>query len=1076
MFVRIYLKISFLIFCIAFSSTVNAQFYNGLHMSFGKNRVQYNEFNWQFFRFDKFDTYFYVGGRNIAENASIIAKNEIKNIEKFFDYKLNNRIIFLVFNKLSEFKQSNLGLITGDDTYNVGGTTQIEGNKVSIYFNGSYQDLRTQIRAVITKVILDEMIYGSDFKSRLTNNTLINLPEWYISGLISYISKGWTTDIDDNVRDGILSGRYEKFNHLTGEDAIYAGHSIWNFIASKYGKSVIPNIVYLTRISKSADNGFLYVLGNTMKYLSYDWLDFYDKKYYTKDQKRSIPDEKYNILKSKKEHKYYQAKLSPDGKMIAYCDNYMGKYKVFLGEVGKKYKKIIKHGHTIKQAVDYNMPLLAWHPSGKMLAIITEEKGSIWLNMYDLEEKKINKREIFHFQKITSFAYDKKGTNLIFSAVKDGKSDIFIYSLLANSAKQVTNDYACDKLPFYEKESGNIIFSSDRKTDSLAEKNIDFTKHNDYNLFLYNSKLNANKLKKLSKTQFINETQANYIDDKNFIFLSDSSGIINRFIAQEDSAVSFIDTTIHYKHFIRTKPLTNYKSNILEHNFATNKTTDLVFYNNKYRIYNLKLNNDTTINLTNTSYKNYLIAKNRKRKIENKNQKADTTQKQIPLTVKTDTNNININNYSFDIEKNKLTGNLPLEELSTNKKAENSKFLKQRYYQTAFYTNYVVNQIDFGFLNTSYQAFTGSAVYFNPGFNLLFKLGANDLFEDYKIVGGFRFSGNLESNEYLVSFENLKSKLDKQYIFHRQAYTTIGDNNITKIHSHELLYILKYPFSQVSALRLTTNLRYDREVKLSTDVQSLYDKNIYKTWGGLKLEYIFDNTRDIALNIYNGSRFKIFGEAYQQAIYKNTNLFVLGADFRHYQKISRNFILASRIAGSSSFGKSKLVYYLGGVDNWMNISQKIPMFDQSVQIDPNQNYEFQTLATNMRGFTQNIRNGNNFVVINNELRLPIVRYFSTAPINSDFLDNFQVVLFNDVGTAWAGKSPYDKNNAYNYETYVNGPITVVIDKQKSPVVWGYGFGLRSRLLGYFVRVDWAWGVEGDVILPRIFYLSLSLDF
>ncbi len=1074
---RIITKIIILTLILTLTVKVDAQFYNGLHMNFGKNRVQYNQFEWQFFRFKKFDTYFYVGGRNIAENASVIATNEINDIEKFFNYKLNNRIIFLIFNKLSEFKQSNLGLITGDDQYNIGGTTQIEGNKVSIYFNGSYQDLRTQIRAVITKVILDEMIYGSDFKSRLANNTLINLPEWYINGLISYLSKDWNANIDNIVRNGILSGQYEHFNHLTGDDATYAGHSIWNYIAIKYGKSVIPNIIYLTRISKSADNGFLYVLGNTMKYISFDWLNYYDKKYYKKDQKRVIPNENNNILKSKKEHKYYHAKLSPDGEYIAFCDNFMGKYKVYLGKTGEKYKKIIKHGHTIKQAVDYNMPLLAWHPSGKMLAIITEEKGSIWLNMYDVESKKINKREIFHFQKITDFVYDKKGTNLILTAVKNGKTDIYIYSLLANSAKQLTSGYANEQNPFYVKNTGDIIFSSDKKTDSLTEKNFNLTKQSDYDLFLYSPKTNPNKLKNLSKTQFVNEKQAKYIDNKNFIFLSDSSGIINRFVAKEDSSVSFIDTTIHYKYFIKTKPLTNYKSNILEQDLSSNKVIDLILHNNKYKIYKTVLNKDSLVNLTNTSYKNNLITKQNKIKLEQESKKTDINKKiQVPLTIKSDTLNININNYTFDIENHKLPGNLPLEQISQKNKKNTTGFLKQRYYQTSFYTNYVVNQIDFGFLNTSYQAFTGSAVYFNPGFNLLFKLGANDLFEDYKIVGGFRFSGNLESNEYLISFENLKKQLDKQYIFHRQAYTSVGNNQITKTHSHEILYILKYPFNQVSALRLTTSLRYDRESKLSTDIQSLYDKNIYKTWGGLKLEYIFDNTRYIALNIYNGTRFKIFGEAYQQAIFKNTNLFVVGADFRHYQKLSRNFILASRIAGSSSFGKSKLVYYMGGVDNWMNISQKVPMFDQSVQIDPNQNYEFQTLATNMRGFTQNIRNGNNFVVINNELRLPIIRYFSNTPINSDFLDNFQVVVFNDIGTAWAGKSPYDKNNAYNYETYINGPITVVIDKQKSPVVWGYGFGLRSRLLGYFIRADWAWGVEGDVILPRIFYLSLSLDF
>jgi hypothetical protein len=58
----------------------------------------------------------------------------------------------------------------------------------------------------------------------------------------------------------------------------------------------------------------------------------------------------------------------------------------------------------------------------------------------------------------------------------------------------------------------------------------------------------------------------------------------------------------------------------------------------------------------------------------------------------------------------------------------------------------------------------------------------------------------------------------------------------------------------------------------------------------------------------------------------------------------------------------------------------------------------------------------------------------------------------------------------------NGPLVIVIDKGNEPFVAGYGFGVRSRLLGYFVRLDWAWGIENHTVLPRIFYLSLSLDF
>ncbi|NQU81734.1 MAG: hypothetical protein HQ543_09470, partial [Bacteroidetes bacterium] len=67
-------------------------------------------------------------------------------------------------------------------------------------------------------------------------------------------------------------------------------------------------------------------------------------------------------------------------------------------------------------------------------------------------------------------------------------------------------------------------------------------------------------------------------------------------------------------------------------------------------------------------------------------------------------------------------------------------------------------------------------------------------------------------------------------------------------------------------------------------------------------------------------------------------------------------------------------------------------------------------------------------------------------------------------------------NAYDKEVHINGPITVTIDTNREPIVAGFGFGLRSQLFGYFIRADWAWGIENYILLPRVFYLSLNLDF
>jgi hypothetical protein len=201
------------------------------------------------------------------------------------------------------------------------------------------------------------------------------------------------------------------------------------------------------------------------------------------------------------------------------------------------------------------------------------------------------------------------------------------------------------------------------------------------------------------------------------------------------------------------------------------------------------------------------------------------------------------------------------------------------------------------------------------------------------------------------------------------------------------------------------------------------------------------------------------------------NLIVVGMDFRNYQRVHRSLIWANRFAASTSVGSNKLLYYMGGVDNWL-----FPAYNVNTPVAFDQNYAFQTLATNMRGFDQNIRNGNSFFVFNSELRWPVFRYLFNRPIRSDFINNFQIVAFGDVGSAWTGASPWSTDNQLFTRYIYRKPLLIKVEMQKDPIVEGFGFGARTRLFGYFLRGDLAWGIEDGRILKPIFYFSLSLDF
>ena len=398
---------------------------------------------------------------------------------------------------------------------------------------------------------------------------------------------------------------------------------------------------------------------------------------------------------------------------------------------------------------------------------------------------------------------------------------------------------------------------------------------------------------------------------------------------------------------------------------------------------------------------------------------------------------------------------------------------RQMNYNVEYFIDQMVTQLDFTYLNFAYQPFTGSSMpsFVNPGLNALFMVGVTDLMEDYRISGGVRLNVNLVNNEYLFSYGNYKRRLDHQIVFHQKGVEENAIYSIIRHKINELYYVATYPFTPVLNIKGTTSLRYDRAIYLSTDQINLAQPDVHNLWGSVKGELTYDNTRSLGLNLYKGTRYKLFGEYYQLLTTKGNNMIVVGCDFRNYQQIHRTLIWANRFAASTSFGSNKLLYYMGGVDNWL-----FPVYNVDVPVAMDENYAFQTLATNMRGFTQNIRNGNSFFLLNSELRWPVFRYFMNRPIHSDFINNFQLVAFGDVGTAWTGTSPWSSDNKLFTSYIYRNPLFVKVEMQKEPVVEGFGFGARTRLFGYFLRGDLAWGVEDGRIKQPVFYFSLSLDF
>ncbi len=281
----------------------------------------------------------------------------------------------------------------------------------------------------------------------------------------------------------------------------------------------------------------------------------------------------------------------------------------------------------------------------------------------------------------------------------------------------------------------------------------------------------ADVLQRISEGDYINHTQPLSPGKNEFFYLSDKNGIVNRYFAEYDSVISLVDTTIHYRYFANSYPLTNYKRNILSQdiNTETNEIAEIIYNDSRYHMYKYPMDMEPVFGdkLKPTAYRDRHVDRlmredsihHVEKKVVSMKDIADNQLVHEGDTIALQEFKIDINNYIFEREKLNYYNN-QLSSRNLNLVLDSTQNDKLMYidYQVAFYPDLLVNQIDFSFLNASYQAFTGGAFYYNPGLNLLFKVGANDLFEDYRLTGGVRFATDFDSNEYLLSFENVKKQ------------------------------------------------------------------------------------------------------------------------------------------------------------------------------------------------------------------------------------------------------------------------------------------------------------------------------
>ncbi len=1157
-----------LVFLISSQLDMCGQFYNGSEQSFGKNRVQYKKFDWLYYPTDNFDVYFYNGGKDLAEYTAEFSETSIQQIEDLLDHSLTERAQIVVYNSQTDFRQSNVG-IEENSQENVGGKIPIVGSKLFVYFEGDHKQLQLQIKEGLARINIQQLLYGGSWKSVLRSSTTMYIPEWYIEGLVSYASQNWDSDKAKFIRDGIKTGAYTTFNEIEGIHKKYAGHAFWKFIGEVYGDNVIPNILYMNKISRNMEDGFLFVLGKDLESIFNEYADFWLKKTRLEDSKypnleinrlytadhlkkieswKPIDDEelskaksklaqasvnkdskqfkKLNYLvnnwsvlgyegkkwrkldkkfekylgaipvKSKKKYTYSQFRRSPNGEYVSFVTHEYGQYKIWLYHISSgKLRKIIKKEAKIDRVQDKSYPNLVWHPSGKILTFITEKRGRVFINFHNLLENKTESKELFRIDKVLDMSYAADGKKIVFSGVAQGQTDLYIYSTLGNNQTRLTNDFYDDLEPEFIPGTESIIFSTNRPDDTLRTKVPVGISSNFKDIYILHLDENEKRLEQISRTPDLDESEPQALTDKFYSYLTFENGFKNLYAAQVDSTISRIDTVIHYRYFTAVSQLSDYAEQLGDYQVNSELNT----YG--YTIYrNGRLNyNWGEIDKTGKISEVRLPFQEESARSEVQNYPDFLTEEKAPLEDGIDTDNYvfedEATEYNYEKEVVRI-GEFQDESALDSLGQLEFKLPKSRNYRLNFTLDEVTTQIDNSLnfemyryrpLGASSGLGQGQMQRQGQGSGLGGMAKGADLFEDYKVKGIARINFQRTNNDFALIFSDLSKRLDKEYSLMRYARleNVLQGTGLSEIQQYLGRYKLIYAIDELYSVRgsalglLTENILFASD-NFTSSLGSARD-----IMAGGRFSFVFDNTRKKGFNLLDGTRYKLFAESYyfngvladtdfylSQSQSQAGNFNTIGFDFRHYENLYKDFTIALRGAGVTSFGNRLLLNNIGGVDNELFGG----VADTRPQISESDGFAYISQPTQIRGFRNMTRVGSNFALANVEARWPVVKFFSKKPLNSEFAQTFTLIGFYDIGSAWNGRDPYSMENNFNNISFEGNPVSVTIRNNTEPLIWSYGFGARAKIMGYFIKADLGWGVDNGVLQKPLLHVSFMQDF
>jgi len=434
---------------------------------FGRNRVQYERFDFQVLRTPHFDLHYYPQAEPQARDAGRQAERWYERHSSFLGHTFTRRPL-VVYANIPDFLQTNVADVGSEGT---GGVTLGTRERVVYRFTGVPADDDHVLGHELVHVFQYDIALRSPEARGL--QSLGNLPLWLVEGMAEYLSLGRS---DANtamwLRDAALRDRLPTVDQLTTDPRYFPyryGQALWAYVGATYGDQAVA-AVFRRSLREGYERGFRAVLGVSTDSLSKAWIARIKADYLPVMAGRTAPREagrRVSATRGRDGDYNLGPVLSPDGKYVAlFSSRGLFGIELFLadaetGRVVRRLTDVTTDEHL--DAVSFLYSAGTFSPDGRDFAYVVYAKGDNELRIVDVRTGELRRRlRPAGVDAMTSLAWSPDGRSIAIAGQRGAVGDLFLLDLASGEVRQLTRDGFADLQPAWSPDGRTIAFASDR--------------------------------------------------------------------------------------------------------------------------------------------------------------------------------------------------------------------------------------------------------------------------------------------------------------------------------------------------------------------------------------------------------------------------------------------------------------------------------------------------------------------------------------------------------------------------------------------------------------------------------------